>query len=358
MIGFAVTYTWAKDKNVCNENCIISSTPICDNGPFPALIDRFRSKGGKVLLSFGGAGMGGSWEGDVNDCWKYCFGKEDYVVERLVELNEKLNMDGVDIDYEWFTEDTPDRGFTMGTEAMTFLRKVTTGLRQQLPDTALVTHAPMDVHMVPGNPYFELLAEIGDDNIDFLMPQYYNGNTRAMVDGFHRAIVGAMPAAEHYGTLVDQVFQGDATRVVFGFCIDSCSASGSNADSATAVSVMQEVNAAYPCNGGLFFWSIFDDVEGQWAQPLDSLLTFNRGCNDAAPTDNSKQVETEPTTMAPTKSPVSYPPVLPPYTPNTDRFPDFYDPNNVKSATTSIVATRYYAFSLPFAVVVSILFGL
>ena len=44
--------------------------------------------------------MGGSWEGDVNDCWKYCFGRETQVVDRLVEIVKENNIDGVDIDYE------------------------------------------------------------------------------------------------------------------------------------------------------------------------------------------------------------------------------------------------------------------
>lgn len=44
--------------------------------------------------------MGGSWAGDVNDCWLHCFGRETQVVDRLVQIVTQLNLDGVDIDYE------------------------------------------------------------------------------------------------------------------------------------------------------------------------------------------------------------------------------------------------------------------
>jgi len=65
------------------------------------LINDLRSQGKKVILSFGGAGMGGSWAGDVNDCWEYCFGREKQVVNRLVKIVGEMNLDGVDIDYEY-----------------------------------------------------------------------------------------------------------------------------------------------------------------------------------------------------------------------------------------------------------------
>jgi hypothetical protein len=50
------------------------------------LITNLHQAGKKVILSFGGAGMGGSWPGDVNDCWDYCYGREGQVVARVVEI--------------------------------------------------------------------------------------------------------------------------------------------------------------------------------------------------------------------------------------------------------------------------------
>ena len=57
-----------------------------------------KSSNGKEL----GAGMGGSWAGDNNDCWDYCFGKEQSVVTQLDTIVRDQNFDGVDVDYEYF----------------------------------------------------------------------------------------------------------------------------------------------------------------------------------------------------------------------------------------------------------------
>jgi len=54
-----------------------------------------------VILSFGGAGMGGSWAGDNNDYWDYCYGKEESVASQLDTIMRYQNFDGIDIDYEY-----------------------------------------------------------------------------------------------------------------------------------------------------------------------------------------------------------------------------------------------------------------
>ena len=105
VIAFAVSYTWSPGQNICSATCQISTPPICANAPNSNLIDQLHADGKRVLLSFGGAGMGGSWPGgDVNDCWEYCFGREDQVVAQLTQIVADLNLDGVDIDYEYFYE--------------------------------------------------------------------------------------------------------------------------------------------------------------------------------------------------------------------------------------------------------------
>ena len=64
VVAFAVSYTWAQTKNNCNTQCTVaSSVPICDNVNNQPLVDTWRAAGKKVILSFGGAGMGGSWSG-------------------------------------------------------------------------------------------------------------------------------------------------------------------------------------------------------------------------------------------------------------------------------------------------------
>ena len=65
LISFSVTYRYSSSKKMCNSDCDIGSpVPICNNMNIQALIDTCRAQGNKVLVSFGGAGMGRSWEGD------------------------------------------------------------------------------------------------------------------------------------------------------------------------------------------------------------------------------------------------------------------------------------------------------
>ena len=61
VVAFAVTYSWSPGKNVCDETCTIGRPSTCGNQERPDLIADWQSRGKKVLLSFGGAGMGGSW---------------------------------------------------------------------------------------------------------------------------------------------------------------------------------------------------------------------------------------------------------------------------------------------------------
>lgn len=214
VISFAVTYTWAPDKNQCRPDCSIGSpVPICDNLVRQDLVDQWRSMGKKVILSFGGAGMGGSWSGDVNDCWEYCYGKQQSVVDQLNTIVRAQNFDGIDIDYEYFY-DTP--------AAQTFLHDVTVGLKTVLPPGQnIVTHAPMETDCQQGTAYYNILKN-NAAYLDFLMPQYYNGYTRPALDGLSTTSGGPRPnALPHYNTLVDDVFSGDATRVIFGFCVSA-----------------------------------------------------------------------------------------------------------------------------------------
>jgi chitinase len=336
-IGFAVTYWYAEKKNECNQFCEIFTPVICANTPQPDYVRNVRASGTKFLLSFGGAGMGGSWDGDINDCWDHCFGSEDYVVDRLVSLVAELGMDGVDIDYEYFYEDNQNgKGFTRGAEAIKFLRDVTIGLRQKLPVGKIVAHAPMDADIVPGTAYFEMLKDVAWA-LDFIMPQYYNGLTRAQTDGFHNAQQGQMATADHYDALVNQVFGGDATRIVFGFCIADCSGTTSNSNGIEAASVMQEVNDAYSCNGGAFFWVAADDAAASWSTTVNQAMNFNRGCSGGLVANNPALPAPTPTTYkpptpytppaaAPAAAPASgnTPPTAPVYT-----GPNFYDPNNM-----------------------------
>lgn len=263
VISFAVSYTWSPSKNICSTTCQIEQPPVCNNRDNAGLIRKWRAAGKKVLLSFGGAGMGGSWPSSPDDCWDYCFGREKQVVNRLTEIVEDMDLDGVDIDYEYFLEDNQNGlGFTKGRQAQRFLLQITSGLRKSLPKGAIVSHAPMEYNIVPGEPYFDLLMEMNDD-IDFIMPQYYNGliNPKYNVDD----------AIEHYTVLVDSIFYGNPTKVVFGFCISECG--NFNVNGAEAAWIMRSLSAYGPsCHGGAFFWVANDDVDGSWSQMVKPAI--------------------------------------------------------------------------------------
>ena len=267
VVSFAVTYTWAAEKNECSETCEIETPPICENAPQPDLLREWKNAGKIVLLSFGGAGMGGSWEGDVNDCWDYCFGREAQVVGRLTEIivNE-LDIDGIDIDYEYHIDDHPERGFTRGAEARMFLGLLTQGLRASLPPGQIITHAPLDNELVPGTGYYDVLKQ-HSNMLDFLMPQYYNGIVKPL-ENFPGALM-------NFQTLTDDMFDSDPTKVVFGFCISDCSFTGSNVNGDEAARVLDQLQVFFPCNGGAFFWVADHDVDGQWSSAVSTQLQDN-----------------------------------------------------------------------------------
>lgn len=309
VIAFAVSYDWAASKNICSTTCQIKEPLTCNNQPRPDLIAQWQAAGKKVILSFGGAGMGGSWAGDVNHCWEYCYGRETQVVDRLVQLNNDLGLDGIDLDFEYHV--TP--------QAVNFLNQVTTGLNAQLPANAEITHAPMDSDIVPGKPYYDDVLSVSGQYLDFLMPQYYNGITRPALDGINNSGVGAMAALSHYTTIVNNIFAGDATRMVFGFCIAGCSGTGSNANAEQASTVMIDLAATYACNGGAFFWVAEDDQNAAWSSVVGPTIQFlaSTGCvstpNTPLPTSSPTKSPTPlPTTASPTASPVTSAPTMSP----------------------------------------------
>jgi len=298
VIAFAVSYTWSSAKNICSETCEIAEPPICNNAANPGLVSEWQAAGKKIILSFGGAGMGGSWPGDNNDCWEYCFGREDQVVNRLTQLVDSMGLDGIDLDYEYFYEGRPD--------AIEFLRKVTVGMRDSLPPDAIVTHAPMEPDIAQGTAYFDLFVELAS-HIDFVMPQYYNGYTRPATDGFDG---GAVSAEAHYTAIVNQIFDGDATKIIFGFCITGCIGSASGEQ---AAEVMTQVNNYYDCNGGAYFWVAYDDVGGAWSRTVSAAVAPNAGCS-GPPTTPAPIAPTPPTTLVPTSAPVTPSPTSSPVT--------------------------------------------
>ena len=182
VLAFAVSYTWSESGNICNEDCKLDeSLPIC-LGETPTQVEDWKALGIKVVLSFGGAGMGGSWSGDANNCWDYCFGEEMELSDNLVSIVSNKGFDGIDIDYEYCYDVAGGRhgrdcssgtGLYTDQAAQNFLSVMTRMLREKLDEVGPnmeLTHAPMDVDLVSNSPYYAILRD-QSNNLNFLMPQ-------------------------------------------------------------------------------------------------------------------------------------------------------------------------------------------
>jgi len=251
VISFAVSYSWAPGKNECDEQCRIGApVPICGDWPGnPQKVKEWQDAGVKVILSFGGAGQGGSWAGDKNDCWEDCFrvGASD-VASQLATIVADQGFDGVDIDYEYFvTQDV----------AAPFLSKLTTDLQELMPAHKTVSHAPMDRDIDAGDVYYEMLKSISS-SVDYVLPQYYNGFISVKND--------PEPAYTHFSDLVHDMFGDDASKVVFGFCTGWNNQFCTNGTE--AAEIMRTVTERFPKNGGAFFWAGAGDRGNVWSGPV------------------------------------------------------------------------------------------
>jgi chitinase len=253
VIAFAVSYTWDPGGNICDESCTIMPVAGCAGTSLNDLVSDLHAAGTKVLVSFGGAGMGGTWEGtcgNMTKCWDYCLDRVESVATQLTDIVVAADLDGVDIDYEYCLHTPTHTGF---------VEDLTTTLRERLDaafpgEHKLITHAPMDSELDSGDPYYEIVRN-NADVIDFLMPQYYNGGLSPF------SPQGLAAIHDHYDLLVNDVYGGDASRVVFGYCIEP----GCNpvATQPEALEVIQQLDGWYPGNGGVFFWAHPND-DGAW----------------------------------------------------------------------------------------------
>lgn len=178
VVAFAVTYTPARGwgPNECDQQCnIITNTnyndaiQVCDNREYQELIDSWRNAGKKVILGFGGAAMGESWSGGSNNCWDYCFGREEQLSTALVNIVQNQRFDGVDIDYEYCYDKQNSRhvgcqqvsSLYSDEKAINFLSTLTSKLRQKLDALERghleLSHAPMDSDLVTDSPYYQML---------------------------------------------------------------------------------------------------------------------------------------------------------------------------------------------------------
>ena len=242
--------------------------------------------------------MGGSWMADPNGHWDACLGKEEHVVQQLHDIVEAQSFDGVDLDWEYFY-DTPAR--------QNFLKRVTKGLKVGMGSAPglpkgqnIVSHAPMEPHIRPGQAYFDILQDSAQ-YIDFIMVQYYNGFVKPGRDGISVEITSwysgepdTYSAISHYTTIVDRVFNGDATSVVFGWCIGDCNAGFNVPDGSDAAKAMVDLKATHPCNGGAFFWVQAHD--NGWSDSVSAVTSSTAGCSSGltpTPLRNPQEEEEE-----------------------------------------------------------------
>ena len=237
--------------------------------------------------------------GDQNNCWDYCFGKEEQLATSLVTIINNQKFDGIDIDYE-YCYDIADKQAARCTQrsdlytdvkAQTFLNDLTSKLRTKLdalqPINGYnhgryeVTHAPMDIDLTPStSKYFQILKARHQD-LDFLMPQFYNGVTRAQTDGISGSGAGSISAGTLFSSLANEMFNMKPHKVVFGFCISDCTSW--NTTAAQAVMIMSDLkvynSSQYPCNGGAFFWVAKDDIGGAWSDTVVAEVKKTAGCS-------------------------------------------------------------------------------
>ena len=244
--------------------------------------------------------MGGSWAGDPNNCWDYCFGREESLSTSLVNIVQNQQLDGIDIDYEYCYDTagiqsgrcSQKTSLYTDDKAQTFLDTLTSKLRTKLDGLNRghleLTHAPMDIDVSrTDSKYYQILKARSAD-LDFLMPQFYNGVTRPAMDGVDSTGQGSMSAASIYRLLSNDMFQNKPTKLVFGFCISDCGGTGSNANGAEAAQVMSELktvdNGAFYCNGGAFFWVAEHDTKGAWSDVVANEVALTTGCSSSSTT--------------------------------------------------------------------------
>ena len=175
---------------------------------------------------------------DRNNCWDYCFGEEDDLSTSLVNIIDNQKFDGVDIDYE-YCSDIDGTGDSVGkhagrcverdpskysdAKAQNFLETLTSNLRTKLDVLQAsngynrgryeITHAPMDSDLTPSSSaYFQILKRRRAD-LDFLMPQFYNGVTRPAIDGVDKSGSGALSAAVMFSSLANDMFDSEPNKV-------------------------------------------------------------------------------------------------------------------------------------------------
>ena len=261
--------------------------------------------------------MGGSWSGDTNNCWDYCFGREEKLSTDLVGIVQSQHFDGIDIDYEYCYDVAGLQGgrcsqrtsLYSDTKAQAFLSTLTSKLRIKLDGLGSgyeLTHAPMDIDISRTDSKYYQILKTHNADLNFLLPQFYNGVTRPIADGVDGTGQGSMSATSIFSLLSNDMFPQKPNNVVFGFCISDCGGTGSNSNAAEAAQVMSELKTVnsgeFYCNGGAFFWVAQHDVNGAWSSTVSTEVSLTTGCSSSAVTTTGASTSSSSTTSASTTS--------------------------------------------------------
>jgi hypothetical protein len=113
-----------------------------------------------------------------------------------------------------------------------------------------------------------------------------NGVTRPVVDGVEGVGVGRMSSVDLYSILANDLFDRNAHKVVFGFCISLCNYTDSNANGEEAVQVISDLKSyndgEFECNGGAFFWVAQSDRGGSWSDAVLEEVGRTAGCSNGS----------------------------------------------------------------------------
>ena len=132
-------------------------------------------------------------------------------------------FDGIDIDYGYcYDVGGSQQGRCLqrtnnysDVKAQKFLADMTSLLRRKLDGLGSgyeVTHAPLDSDLLPSSKYYQILKD-QHTNLDFLMPQFYNGFTRPHVDGVGGKGIGHESAISMFDNLANDMFDSEPEKV-------------------------------------------------------------------------------------------------------------------------------------------------
>jgi hypothetical protein len=212
IVGFQGTYTSCKDSCQTYTFSLDCSIPerkqvLCKNKAFGAQEARDQvqtwknaNPNLKVLLSIGGDGQNKCWNADDHNTESTC-NKDNAgtLVNDVKKLVDQHGFDGVDINFEAEANDNN----------MQFLYEFTKQLRTAIGNEKIITHTPREVEEAKGTKYYDNLKNL-KELIDFVIPQFYNGNSRKLNNvGFDSNVQTMLSGLQE---------KFDAKQIIFGMC--------------------------------------------------------------------------------------------------------------------------------------------